>query len=81
LEIRTGGGRRFGHPHLYFKRRIGRGYDRKLDSKELSKGKESGDMAKQIQTRSQKEIDEEFAAIAAENIKKDKRLLDKLANA
>jgi hypothetical protein len=28
-------------------------------------------MAKQVQARSQKEIDEEFAAFAAENIKKD----------
>lgn len=39
------------------------------------------DMAKHVQTRSQKEIDEDFAAIAAENIKKDERLLKKLAKA
>jgi hypothetical protein len=38
-------------------------------------------MAKQVHTRSQKEIDEEFAAIAAENIKKDERLLKRLAKA
>jgi hypothetical protein len=36
-------------------------------------------MAKQVQSRSQKEIDEEFAAMAAENIKKDERLLKRLA--
>jgi hypothetical protein len=38
-------------------------------------------MAKQVQTRIQKEIDEEFAAIAAENIKKGERLLKRLAKA
>ena len=38
-------------------------------------------MAKQVQAKSQKAIDEEFAAIAADNIKKDKRLLKKLAKA
>jgi len=38
-------------------------------------------MAKQVKTRSQKAIDEEFAAIAAENIKKDERLLKRLAKA
>lgn len=38
-------------------------------------------MAKQDQSRGQKEIDEEFAAIAAENIKKDERLLERLAKA
>jgi hypothetical protein len=38
-------------------------------------------MAKQVQARSQREIDEEFAAIAAKNIKKDERLLKRLAKA
>ncbi len=38
-------------------------------------------MAKQIQTRSQKEMDEEFAAISAQNLKKDERLLKRLAKA
>ena len=38
-------------------------------------------MAKQAQTRSQREIDEEFAATAAENIKKDEKLLKRLAKA
>jgi hypothetical protein len=38
-------------------------------------------MAKQVQARNQKEIDQEFAAIAAENIKKDERLLKRLAKA
>ncbi len=38
-------------------------------------------MAKQVNARSQKEIDEEFAAIAADNLKKDERLLKRLAKA
>jgi hypothetical protein len=38
-------------------------------------------MAKQVQTRSQKEIDEEFTALADESIKKDERLLKRLAKA
>jgi len=38
-------------------------------------------MAKQVRARSQKEIDEEFAGIATENIKKDERLLKRLAKA
>lgn len=38
-------------------------------------------MAKQVQTRSQKEVDEDFAAIADESIKKDERLLKRLSKA
>jgi len=49
-------------------------------ARNLSKGRKAVH-GQTDQTRSQKEIDEEFEAIAAENIKKDKRLLDKLANA
>ena len=44
-------------------------------------GRRNDDMAKQVQGRSQKEIDEEFASIAAENLKKDERLLKRLAKA
>jgi len=40
-----------------------------------------GKMAKQVQARSQKEIDEEFEALAAASIKKDERLLKRLAKA
>ncbi len=36
-------------------------------------------MAKQVQTRSQKEIDDEFLALAEKNIKKDEKLLKRLA--
>jgi hypothetical protein len=39
------------------------------------------DMAKPVQARSQKEIDEEFAAFAAGNLKKDERLLKRPAKA
>ncbi len=38
-------------------------------------------MAKQVQARSQKEIDEEFLALADANLKKDQKLLKKLAEA
>ena len=38
-------------------------------------------MAKQVQTRSQRELDEEFEAIAAKNLKKDEKLLKRLAKA
>jgi hypothetical protein len=38
-------------------------------------------MAKPVQARSQKEIDEEFAAFAAGNLKKDERLLKRPAKA
>ena len=38
-------------------------------------------MAKQVQARNQKEIDEHFAALADENIKKDEKLLKRLAKA
>jgi hypothetical protein len=38
-------------------------------------------MAKQVQARSQKEIDEEFAALADASIKKDERLLKRLVKA
>ena len=36
-------------------------------------------MAKQVQTRTQKEIDEEFLSLAEKNLKKDKSLLKRLA--
>ena len=36
-------------------------------------------MAKQVQTRSQKKTDEEFLALAEKNIKKDEKLLKRLA--
>jgi hypothetical protein len=36
-------------------------------------------MAKQAQTRSQKEVDEEFLALADKNLKKDEKLLKRLA--
>lgn len=38
-------------------------------------------MAKQVQTRNQKEIDEDFAALVDKGIKKDERLLKRLAKA
>jgi hypothetical protein len=38
-------------------------------------------MAKEVHTRRQKEIDEECAAVAGENLKKDERLLKRLAKA
>jgi hypothetical protein len=38
-------------------------------------------MARQVQTRSQKEIDEEFLALADKNLKKDEKLLKRLAEA
>jgi hypothetical protein len=38
-------------------------------------------MAKQVQARSQKEVDEEFEALAARSIKKDEGLLKRLAKA
>lgn len=38
-------------------------------------------MAEQIQTRSQKEIDEDFLGLADANLKKDRKLLKKLAEA
>jgi hypothetical protein len=38
-------------------------------------------MAKQVQARKQKEIDDEFAALADESLKKDGRLLKRLAKA
>lgn len=38
-------------------------------------------MAKQVQTRSQKEVDEEFLALAEKNLKKDQKLLKKLSEA
>ena len=36
-------------------------------------------MAKQVQARSQKEIDEEFLALAERNLQKDQKLLKRLA--
>lgn len=36
-------------------------------------------MTKQVQTHGQKETDEEFLALADENLKKDEKLLKKLA--
>lgn len=39
------------------------------------------DMAKQVQARSQKEIDKDFAALVDKSIKKDERLLKRLAKA
>ncbi len=36
-------------------------------------------MAKQVQARNQKEIDRDFLALADENLKKDAKLLKKLA--
>jgi hypothetical protein len=38
-------------------------------------------MAKQVQARNQKEIDEDFVALADESIKKDEKLLKRLAKA
>ena len=38
-------------------------------------------MAKQVHARKQKEIDDEFAALADESLKKDAKLLQKLAKA
>jgi hypothetical protein len=38
-------------------------------------------MAKQVQTRGQKEVDEEFLALADKNLKKDEKLLKRLAEA
>jgi hypothetical protein len=38
-------------------------------------------MAKQVQTRGQKEIDGEFLALADKNLKKDEKLLKRLAEA
>jgi hypothetical protein len=38
-------------------------------------------MAKQVQTRSQKKVDEEFLALADKNLKKDEKLLKRLAEA
>jgi hypothetical protein len=38
-------------------------------------------MAKQVQTRSQRQIDKEFEAIAVKNLKKDEKLLKRLAKA
>ena len=38
-------------------------------------------MAKQVQTRSQEEIDEEFLALADKNLRKDEKLLKRLADA
>ena len=38
-------------------------------------------MAKQVQARNQKEIDDDFVALANENIKKDEKLLKRLAKA
>ena len=38
-------------------------------------------MAKQVLTWSQREVDEEFEAIAAKNLKKDEKLLKRLAKA
>jgi hypothetical protein len=38
-------------------------------------------MAKQVQTRSQKEVDEEFLALADKNLTKDEKLLKRLAEA
>ena len=38
-------------------------------------------MAKQAQARNQKEIDEDFVALAEETIKKDEKLLKRLAKA
>jgi len=38
-------------------------------------------VAKQVQAKKQKEIDEEFAALADESLRKDERLLKRLAGA
>ena len=38
-------------------------------------------MAKQVQARSQREVDEEFEATAAKNLRKDEKLLKRLAKA
>jgi hypothetical protein len=38
-------------------------------------------MAKQVQTRGQKEVDEDFLALADKNLKKDEKLLKRLAEA